>query len=202
MRAGRAPATMEGLASTSSGTTSQGSRDPGQPQTSRSRDPVEIVTTPRRGALRVSEPPRHPFAARSQQWDEHLQRRRILLFSRRYTRALRRCPRHDSAAALLTPHTRPMSASMKQMPPELVDAPEQSTPAKTPKNYRGFVAGVFSGVAKLSGTSPASHRTPVRDLKLIPRSGAPVRYHKGPTADHRPFALPRTAGLSDADTAK
>lgn len=61
IRAGSPPAAMEGLASTSSGTTSQGSRDPGQPQTSRSRDPVEIVTTRRRGALRVSEPPRDPF---------------------------------------------------------------------------------------------------------------------------------------------
>jgi solute carrier family 25 carnitine/acylcarnitine transporter 20/29 len=57
-----------------------------------------------------------------------------------------------------------MSASMKaqaQMPPELVDAPEQSKPSKSPKNYRGFVAGVFSGIAKLSGRlrgTPFLHR--------------------------------------------
>jgi solute carrier family 25 carnitine/acylcarnitine transporter 20/29 len=27
-------------------------------------------------------------------------------------------------------------------------------PRKSPKHYRGFVAGVFSGIAKLSGTLP------------------------------------------------
>lgn len=35
----------------------------------------------------------------------------------------------------------------------LADTPGQNVPEKSPKNYRGFVAGVFSGIAKLSGTS-------------------------------------------------
>ncbi|KAF2451922.1 mitochondrial carrier [Karstenula rhodostoma CBS 690.94] len=50
-----------------------------------------------------------------------------------------------------------MSASMKsqhKMPPGLVDAPEQNKPSKSPKNYQGFVAGVFSGIAKLSVGHP------------------------------------------------
>lgn len=36
-----------------------------------------------------------------------------------------------------------MAAELKQKPAE----------ASKPKNYKGFVAGVFSGIAKLSGTS-------------------------------------------------
>ncbi|KAJ4305652.1 hypothetical protein N0V90_001183 [Kalmusia sp. IMI 367209] len=48
-----------------------------------------------------------------------------------------------------------MSAPVKtQMAPALADAPEQSKPGKAHKNYRGFVAGVFSGIAKLSVGHP------------------------------------------------
>jgi hypothetical protein len=50
-----------------------------------------------------------------------------------------------------------MSASaVKHVPPRLVDAPEkqqqQQQHENRPKAYRGFVGGVFSGIAKLSGT--------------------------------------------------
>lgn len=44
-----------------------------------------------------------------------------------------------------------MSASMKTQTPAELDILEQNKPGKTHKNYRGFVAGVFSGIAKLSG---------------------------------------------------
>jgi solute carrier family 25 carnitine/acylcarnitine transporter 20/29 len=52
-----------------------------------------------------------------------------------------------------------MSASAVKhvdVPPRLVDAPDKSPPLqqhdeKRPKAYRGFVGGVFSGIAKLSG---------------------------------------------------
>ena len=37
-------------------------------------------------------------------------------------------------------------------------------PAAESKNYRGFVAGIFSGIAKLSGTSFPSYCT-----YLVPR---------------------------------
>jgi len=46
-----------------------------------------------------------------------------------------------------------MSASaVKPVPPRLVDAPEKQQHENRPKAYRGFVGGVFSGIAKLSGT--------------------------------------------------
>ncbi|KAF2251228.1 mitochondrial carnitine/acylcarnitine carrier protein [Trematosphaeria pertusa] len=48
----------------------------------------------------------------------------------------------------------PATAVKSEVPPGLVDAPERSRPEKSPKNYRGFVAGVFSGIAKLSVGHP------------------------------------------------
>lgn len=38
-----------------------------------------------------------------------------------------------------------------QTAPVAADVSDQGTATKQPKNYRGFVGGVFSGIAKLSG---------------------------------------------------
>ena len=42
---------------------------------------------------------------------------------------------------------------MHELPARLVDAPDRPEPSTSPKAYRGFVAGIFSGIAKLSGMS-------------------------------------------------
>lgn len=76
----------------------------------------------------------------------------------------------------------PATAVKSEVPPGLVDAPERSRPEKSPKNYRGFVAGVFSGIAKLSG----AHLLPSFWFHTNSnRSGASLRYHQGPITDDR-----------------
>lgn len=65
------------------------------------------------------------------------------------------------------------SAMKSEVPADLTNVPEKKND-KSPKNYRGFVAGVFSGIAKLSGTWPSSCEQ-YRTRKLIhAHSGASV----------------------------
>jgi len=47
-------------------------------------------------------------------------------------------------------------------------------PQKSPKHYRAFVAGVFSGIAKLSGTWGPAFREPVGQASQLANAKAPV----------------------------
>lgn len=62
-----------------------------------------------------------------------------------------------------------MAADMQTQPSAPAAAPEPSQPqAKANKSYKGFVAGVFSGIAKLSGSS-------FNPLPTIPSPALPPR---------------------------
>jgi hypothetical protein len=66
-----------------------------------------------------------------------------------------------------------MAADVRNTQPP-TPAPEppqpQAAAKKSNKNYRGFVAGVFSGIAKLSGTTTTPmppHSPPYRPIRLF-----------------------------------
>lgn len=72
--------------------------------------------------------------------------------------------RHDFGIGLQTTTYTNMSATVLKMgdkPPviAMAESRDNSQPQKAPKYYRGFVAGVFSGIAKLSGSLPAFFST-------------------------------------------
>lgn len=50
-------------------------------------------------------------------------------------------------------------ADMKPAATALIATSDE--PQKSPKHYRGFVAGVFSGIAKLSGATRSIYHFPV-----------------------------------------
>lgn len=87
-----------------------------------------------------------------------------------------------------------------EVPPRLVDASEKQQPDNRPKAYRGFVGGVFSGIAKLSGMCLRSGiMKPDADTE---DSGTSVRHHQGPPTDHRQVAIQGAVGLSATDIEK
>lgn len=67
--------------------------------------------------------------------------------------------------------------------------------------YKGFVAGVFSGIAKLSGESfrPSTCSVKVADRSC---SWSSVRYDQSPITNVRDDSVQRTIGLPDANTTK
>lgn len=78
-----------------------------------------------------------------------------------------------------------MAANANMQPPSPASAPDPAQPQpKTNKNYKGFVAGVFSGIAKLSGAlHPLSPLAALLLLSLLlpftslPTSPNPVSHH-------------------------
>jgi hypothetical protein len=72
-------------------------------------------------------------------------------------------------------------------------------PRKSPKHYRGFVAGVFSGIAKLSGIH---HPSSVERKWLTRVSRPPFRHHKSASPDHGEEPIPRACRLPHADAPK
>lgn len=67
--------------------------------------------------------------------------------------------------------------------------------------YKGFVAGVFSGIAKLSGESfrPSTCFVKATDQSC---SWSPIRYDQSPIANVRDDSVQRTIRLPDANTTK
>ena len=73
-------------------------------------------------------------------------------------------------------------------------------PQKSPKHYRGFVGGVFSGIAKLSGrwlSYPHNIHCKTANQK---KSRPPIRHDKSAPANDRDVTFPRPSRLSNADT--
>ena len=60
-------------------------------------------------------------------------------------------------------------------------------PQKSPKHYRGFVAGVFSGIAKLSGTALALNASYKNTTNNSSRP--PLRHGQSPLTNNRQVAL-------------
>lgn len=88
-------------------------------------------------------------------------------------------------------------ADMKPAATALIATSDE--PQKSPKHYRGFVAGVFSGIAKLSGVTVCTcclHPYLTRD------SWAPLRHSESATANDRKVAFQRSSRLSHADFEK
>ena len=71
-------------------------------------------------------------------------------------------------------------------------------PQKSPKHYRGFVAGVFSGIAKLSGTALACNAFYGHIANSSSRP--PLRHCQSPLTNNRQVALPRASGLFIANS--
>lgn len=72
---------------------------------------------------------------------------------------------------------------------------------KSPKHYRGFVAGVFSGIAKLSGMG-MKQAFFCCEPGLTRHSRPPIRHGKSASADDAKIAFPRPCRLSHADAAE
>ena len=68
------------------------------------------------------------------------------------------------------------------------------------KNYKGFVAGVFSGVAKLSGTNVLSQYK--EEAANLGCSRPPFRYHQSSVADKREVSIQRASGLLATNSPK
>ena len=82
-----------------------------------------------------------------------------------------------------------MAADTKQKPNE----------ASEPKNYKGFVAGVFSGVAKLSGmyiSSTPSSPEPQQHGTDVGNFGLQLATRLIPVSDMQPPNLPSSAAFS------
>ena len=89
---------------------------------------------------------------------------------------------------------------------------EQDEQAASPSNYKGFVAGVFSGIGKLSGepncsllrratTKKPHSRSSVRSSsprtgQNVPLTPSKLRHCKGPTPNNPKIPIPRSPRLS------
>jgi len=67
-------------------------------------------------------------------------------------------------------------------------------------NYKGFVAGVFSGIAKLSGES--ARLVPKEDTSLTPPSRPSLRHDQSTVTDFEHRTIQRAIGMSQADIEK
>lgn len=65
-------------------------------------------------------------------------------------------------------------------------------------NYKGFVAGVFSGISKLSGRIPAPSNEHRQDLMFVSRPS--VRHHQSTSTDERKDSVQGASGLSLTDS--
>ena len=80
-----------------------------------------------------------------------------------------------------------MSASVKNDLSVAVRGQQHTTPIETKHapasngSYKGFVAGVFSGIAKLTGQSGQNRLVDMSTNRLY--SWAPFRHDQGPTTD-------------------
>jgi hypothetical protein len=73
---------------------------------------------------------------------------------------------------------------------------DPAEPHGSPKYYRGFVAGVFSGIAKLSGMFIFQEQTTLANEDSWPS----LRYHQSPPTNYRQVTVSRTSRLSVTDT--
>lgn len=69
--------------------------------------------------------------------------------------------------------------------PNMDQTPKQIKKPGDSHDYKGFVAGVFSGIAKLTGMEAFTRISPVLN-GLLTRSSSwpPLRYRQGPPADY------------------
>lgn len=92
-----------------------------------------------------------------------------------------------------------MAEAVASSPPVAVQ--QNQKPATSAKrDYKGFVAGVFSGIAKLSGMFISTLFLIIILIKM--NSRPPLRHSQGPPPDDAGFALQRPAAVRPADGAQ
>jgi hypothetical protein len=102
------------------------------------------------------------------------------------------CRRHDSQIEEEIQKTNMSAMVMKTgEKPAASAVVDPAEPHNSPKYYRGFVAGVFSGIAKLSGTYSHLASSTVANCN----SRSPIRHHQSSITNDRQVALPRPVGL-------